>query len=441
MTEATTIYERPVELLQNLVRFDTTNPPGGEAACIAYIDGLLKSLDVETVLLEKASGRPNLIARLHGTGSAPPLLLQGHVDVVPTTDQAWTHPPFAAEIADGFVWGRGTLDMKGGVTEFLSAFLRARAEKLALPGDVILCVLCDEEGGGDFGAKFLVNEHKDLFDNVRYALGEFGGFTLAVGGKRFYPVMVAEKQICSIRATVRGPAGHGSMPIRGSATAKLAKMLRTLDHKRLPVHITPVAQALLTALADGLQPPVSLLLRQLSSPLLCNRILDLMGSQGAVFNPLLHNTVSPTIVRGGDSINVIPAAITVELDGRLLPGYKPDDLLGELRALLGQAVEFEVTHYDEGPSTQDMGLFSSLAEILREADPTGTPVPLLLSAVTDGRFFAQLGIQTYGFTPMQLPSDFNFTETIHAADERIPVAALEFGANAVYSALGRFGAV
>jgi acetylornithine deacetylase/succinyl-diaminopimelate desuccinylase-like protein len=285
-----------------------------------------------------------------------------------------------------------------------------------------------------------VNEHKDLFADVRYALGEFGGFTFNVGGRRFYPIMVAEKQVCSLRATVRGPAGHGSMPIRGGAAAKLARMLHTLDKKRLPVHVTPVVRQMLNGVADALSFPTAPLLRQLLNPAMTDRVLDLLGARGRAFDPLLHHTVSPTIIRGGDKINVIPPAITVELDGRLLPGFKPEALVAELQTLLGNEVEFEVMHYDPGPPTQDMGMFDTLAGILREADSTGIPVPLLLSAVTDARFFAQLGIQTYGFLPMQLPDDFNFTQTVHAADERIPVDALAFGANAIYAALQRFGA-
>lgn len=440
MTEPTTIYQRPAELLQHLIRFDTTNPPGNEVACITYIDRLLKSLDIETRLLEKVPNRPNILARLKGIGNAPPLLLYGHVDVVPTTGQNWTRPPFSAEIADDYIWGRGALDMKGGVAMLLAAFMRAKAENLTLPGDVILCLLSDEEAGGNAGARFLAGEHADLFAGVQYALGEFGGFTFHISNKRFYPIMVAEKQSCRITATVRGPAGHGSMPRRGGATAKLGALLHTLDQKRLPVHITPVVRQMFEALSRELPFPTGTFLRQLLNPLLTNRILDLMGERGYIFNPLLHHTVSPNIIRGGDKYNVIPGEITIELDGRLLPGFKPDDMLRELRALVGGDVELEIVHHDPGPPTSNMGLFNTLATILREADPAGIPVPLLLSGVTDGRHFARLGIQTYGFLPMQLPQDFNFLQTVHAADERIPVNTLNFGAEAVYKALQRFGA-
>jgi acetylornithine deacetylase/succinyl-diaminopimelate desuccinylase-like protein len=193
------------------------------------------------------------------------------------------------------------------------------------------------------------------------------------------------------------------------------------------------------ALATELRLPIGSLLRQLLNPMLTGRVLDLLGTRSQAFDPLLHNTVSATIIRGGDNINVIPGAISVELDGRLLPGYTPDDMPSELRSLLGDEVEFEVLRYDPGPTMQDMEPFDTLAGILREADPAGIPVPMLLGAITDGRFFALLGIQTYGFLPIQLPEDFNFGQTIHAANERIPVVSLDFGCNAVYKVLQRFG--
>lgn len=439
MTEPTTIYQRPAELLQHLIRFDTTNPPGNEAACLTYIGGLLNSLGIETTLLEKVPGRPNLIARLAGTGSAPPLLLQGHVDVVPTTGQTWAHPPFAGERIDDTIWGRGALDMKGGVAMMVAAFLRAKADSLPLPGDVILCLLSDEEAGGVVGARFLVDEHGDLFSGVRYALGELGGFTFYMGSQCFYPIMVAEKQACWMKATLRGPAGHGSVPVRGGAAAKLAQFLGMLDRRQLPVHITPAARQMFEAMSRAMPFPTRTLLAQLLNPALTDRILSLMGERARALAPLLHNTVSPTIIRGGDKVNVIPAEITVELDGRLLPGYSPDDMLRELRALVGDEVEFEVVFHEPGPPAPDMGLFDMLAGILTEADPSGIPIPLLLSGVTDARHFARLGIQTYGFLPMQLPAGFNFQQTIHAADERIPAAALDFGTQAIYQALQRFG--
>jgi acetylornithine deacetylase/succinyl-diaminopimelate desuccinylase-like protein len=432
-------YERPVELLQQLIRFNTTNPPGNERECVEWVDEVLRDGGYETKILAKDPERPNLLARLEGRGEAPPLLLYGHVDVVTVEGRSWRHPPFEGKNIDGWVWGRGALDMKGGVAMMLAAFLRAKAEGLTPPGDVLLLVLSDEESGGDYGAKYLVEEHTRLFDGVRYAIGEFGGFTLYTGRRRFYPIQVAEKQGCWMRAVLHGPGGHGSMPLRGGAMAKLARLLKQLDRRRLPVHITPVARQSFETMAAASPFPTSTILRGLLDPRLTDRTLGLLGSKARAFDPLLHNTVAATIVRGGEKINVIPSEITVELDGRLLPGYTPTDLIAELRRLIGDEIEFEILRYDPGPAEPDMGLFETLAGILREADPGGLPVPLLLPAFTDARLFSRLGVQTYGFLPMKLPADFNFIQTIHAANERIPAEALSFGAGAIYKALQRFG--
>ena len=437
--EQVPFHERPAEMLQQLIHFDTTNPPGNERGCVEWIGGVLRDGGYETEILAKDPERPNLLARLEGRGEAPLLLLYGHVDVVPVEGQDWRHPPFEGKNVDGWIWGRGTLDMKGGVAMMLAAFLRAKAEGLRPPGDVLFLVLSDEESGGDYGAKWLVEEHARPFDGVRYALGEFGGFSLHVGRRRFYPIQVAEKQLCFLRAVVRGPGGHGALPLRGGAMAKLARLLGRLDRRRLPVHVTPAARRFFEAMAAASPFPTGAVLRGLLNPRLTDRTLDLLGSKGRAFDPMLHNTVNATIVRGGEKINVVPSEVTVELDGRLLPGYDPADAIAELRRLVGDHVEFEVIRHDPGPSEPDMGLFDTLAGILREADPDGIPVPLLFPAITDARFFSRLGIQTYGFLPMRLPAGFNFNQTVHAADERIPAEALGFGAGAIYKALQRFG--
>lgn len=429
------IYQRPAELLQRLVRFNTTNPPGDEAACIAYINKLLTEAGFSTTILAADPARPNLIARLQGQGNAAPLLLQGHVDVVTTEKQVWQHPPFAGDIVDDYVWGRGTLDMKGGVAMMIAAFMRAGTETESLPGDVILAVLSDEEAGGDYGAKYLVENHADIFKGTRYALGEFGGYTAHIAGKKFYPIQVLEKQVCWMKGIVRGPSGHGSLPMHGGTTAKLAQMLQQLDRHRLPVHITPIPRQMVEAMSAVLPDPIASPLRQLLDPAQTDQVLDRLGPLSQTLDPILHNTVNVTIIQGGNKINVIPSEIVVEMDGRLLPGYTPDDMMKELRSMLGDEVELELVRYDEGRSQADMGLYDTLATILCEVDPEGIPVPLLMPGVTDGRFFSRLGIQTYGFLPMNLPPDFNFLQTIHAADECIPVEAMEFGARSIYEVL------
>jgi acetylornithine deacetylase/succinyl-diaminopimelate desuccinylase-like protein len=434
---AMTLKDSPAELLARLIRFDTSNPPGEERECIEWVRGLLEELGCEVKVIARDRERPNLIARLQGQGSAPPLLLQGHVDVVAARG-SWRHEPFAGEQHDGFVWGRGALDMKGGVAMMLAAFMRAKASGTPPPGDVILCLLADEEAGSDFGADLLVREHPELFEGVRFAIGEFGGFTMPLAGRTFYPIMVAEKQVCWTLARFRGPAGHGSMPIRGGAMGGLARLLWRLDRRRLPVHVPTATRTMIEAIAADAPRAIAAPLRGLLKPALTDRLLDVLGERGRLFDPLLHNTASPTVVRGGEKTNVIPEEVTVELDCRLLPGFGPAELFAELRALAGVEMELEVIRHDPVAAEPDMGMFGLLADTLRALDSAAKPIPLLLPAVTDGRFFSRLGIQTYGFLPMQLPEDMRFMELIHAENERLPAAAVEFGTNAIERVLKGF---
>jgi acetylornithine deacetylase/succinyl-diaminopimelate desuccinylase-like protein len=426
----------PVELLQQLVRFDTTNPPGNERPCIDFIRALLEDAGCETETFAKDPERPNLVTRINGSGGGTPLLLYGHVDVVTTAGQQWSQPPFGGDLVDGFVWGRGTADMKGGVAMLTSAFLRA---KQAGPprGDIVLAIVSDEEAGGDFGAKFLVEEHPELFEGIRIAIGEFGGTSFEVGGKRFYPIQIAEKQMCWLKATIRGPGGHGAMINRGGTMARLSRFLRDLDRKRLPVHVTPVARAFVEGMAGGLPRAQRLLMESLLKPALTDRALRLMGTNARATEPMLRNTVNATIVRGGAKINVVPSEVEVELDGRLLPGFEPADLIAELHDLAGDDVELELIRHDPGPSEPNLELFDTLASVLRELDPEAIPIPLLQIGVTDGRFFSRLGIQTYGFLPMRLPTDLPLLTLIHAADERVPADALDFGTEGIFRVLQR----
>ena len=425
----------PVELLRELIRFDTTNPPGNEEACIAHVESLLRSAGIQSRRYEKASGRPNLVAGLPG-GDADPLLLYGHVDVVTTAGQEWTHPPFDGVLEDGWVWGRGALDMKGGVAMLVAAFLRAHAEGVQLPGDVILAVLSDEEGGGDVGARFLVEEHPELFAGVRHALGEFGGATFHLGGRRFYPVQVAEKQICWLRMRIRGRGGHGALPHRDGTMARLGQILTALDEARLPHHVTPVVRMWIDSMSEA-APELKALLDPETSDAVA---AELGGATGLIFEAALRNTANATIVRGGQKINVIPAEIELEVDARALPGWSPDDLISELRSAIGDRVEIEVVRHDAGPAEPDLSLLDTLGAVLSELDPEAITVPMLQIGVTDGRFFSRIGIQTYGFLPLDLPEGFDAFSLVHAADERVPADSLRFGTEVLFRTLGRFGA-
>jgi acetylornithine deacetylase/succinyl-diaminopimelate desuccinylase-like protein len=429
----------PVELLRQLIRFDTTNPPGNEAECVAWIMDLCQAAGLLTSVLAKDPERPNLVARLPGRGAAPPLLLQGHVDVVTTAGQRWRHDPFGAELIDGEVWGRGALDMKGGVAMMLAAILRLAESDEPPPGDVLLCVLADEENLGAYGARFMVEEHPELFDGVRHALGEFGAARGEMAGLRTYPIQVAEKQACWTRVTIRGPGGHGSIPIRGGAMGRLGRLLSALDAKRLPAHVTEVPRSMIEALVAALPDGGQNLAEGLLDPERTDATLDALGEAGRILDPMLHNTASATIVRGGAKINVIPSELQLELDGRLLPGQTADDLFRELRELTDDAdLELEAIGYEPGPERADLSLLPLLSDVLTAADPGAVPLPMLLPAVTDGRFFARLGIQTYGFLPMRLPAELTFTKLIHAADERVPAEEIGWGTDRICEVLTRY---
>jgi acetylornithine deacetylase/succinyl-diaminopimelate desuccinylase-like protein len=241
-----------------------------------------------------------------------------------------------------------------------------------------------------------------------------------------------------MKARLRGAGGHGSLPFRGGAMAKLGRLLLQLDEHRLPVHITRVPQQMLQIVIETLPEADASIFRRLLDPQSTDEALDTLGPRrGQLFDPILHNTVNVTILQGSTKINVVPGEVNIEMDGRLLPGFTPDDMLAELRQLIGDEVELEIARHYPGQREPDMGFYHTLAAILREADPASVPIPFLMPVVTDGRFFSKLGIQTYGFLPTPLPSDFDFLHTVHASNERIPVAAMEFGTQAMYQAIQR----
>jgi acetylornithine deacetylase/succinyl-diaminopimelate desuccinylase-like protein len=425
-----------VELLRDLIRFDTTNPPGNEEGCIAHIESLLEAHGIPTERYEKSPGRPNLIARHGGLNGRTPLLLYGHVDVVTTAGQRWTHPPFGGDLVDGYVWGRGALDMKDGVAMCVAAFVAAH--EAGSPTPLVLAILSDEENGGDVGARFLAEEQPAVLGGARHALGEFGGTTQWLGGRRFYPIQVAEKQICWLRARVRGPGGHAALGVKGSAMRKLGDVLRTLDRRQPPVHIIPLVREWIEQTAAALPRPQALVLRRLLDPRTADLAVRALGPRGRALGRAIRNTVSPTIVHGGEKINVIPSEVELQLDGRILPGQTPDDLIRQLQDIVGNGVAFEVVRHDPGPPDPDLSFYEPLAQILRELDPGSVPVPMLQIGVTDARFLSRAGVQTYGWLPLRLPEDFEPLPLIHSADERVPADALAFGVEAIGRAIDRY---
>ncbi len=424
-----------VSFAQKLIQFDTTNGVGPERDCILYIKEMLESHGIETKLICRDENRPNLFAKIPSKNpdpAIPPFVMYGHVDVVSTTGQNWEKDPFAGIIEDGYLWGRGAIDMKGEVAMFLASMIRLADEKIELPFDVVCIALSDEEGSSEYGAKYLVEHHPEEFKGMKYAIGEIGGFSLHIMGKKLYPIQIAEKQVAEIKITARGQGGHASMAHKDTAMERLSVAITKLSQKRLPVRISPPVRYMLEQMAKSMGGYVGLAIRLLLKPALTDKLLNVLGTAGELFDPLLHNSLNVTIVGGGDAINVIPAEVWCRCDLRLVPECTVEEALADIRAVIGDGFDIEVLKFDQGSRSVDLKLYDSFADAIRKADPEGCPIPFVLQAVTDARILSRVGIQSYGFTPMNLPEDYDFTSLSHNANERVPVKALEFGAETIY---------
>ena len=435
------IGDETVEHLSRLIRFDTSNPPGNETPAALYLKQVLEREGfAELQLLESAPRRGNLIVRLRGDGSRRPLLLSAHLDVVPAEPDGWTHPPFSGVVADGAVWGRGALDMKHMAAMSLAVMLLARRQGLPLKRDLIFAAVADEEMAFDLGSRWLVENHPDLV-RAEYALNELGGMLMPFGGRRYYPIQVAEKGISWLRMRTRGQPGHGSLPHGDNAVVRLGQALAQIgDGSGMPLHVTPAVAAFVRALAAGLPRAQGLALRGLLRPRLARRVLArLPDDERAAFQALLTNTVTPTRLQAGVKTNVIPSQAEAELDCRLLPGQTPADVMREIAELVGPGVELEPIKVSPGVEfDSDTELFRVLAGALVAHDPAALPVPYMVPAATDASQYARLGITVYGFTPGQPPEGQPVMRLVHGRDERIPVASLHFGVRVLWDVVKAF---
>jgi acetylornithine deacetylase/succinyl-diaminopimelate desuccinylase-like protein len=432
-----------VALLRDLLRIPTVNPPGNERPAAELVADFLRQRRLEPKVLESEPTRASVITRYAGSGKLPPLLLTGHLDVVEADAATWTRPPFAAELADGCIWGRGAVDMKNMVS--MSACVMALLARLRPPlaRDVIFAAVADEETGSSKGAHFLVSEHPELV-RAEYALGEIGGFSLHLMGKVFYPIQVAEKGQVWLTASFAGEAGHGSMPRSDSAVIKAAEAIVRLGHRRLPFHPTDVVRRFLRELAAGLPHPARFILPRLSTPALAGLLLDKVlvdPSLRRTFATYLSNTASPTVVRAGNKTNVIPASASFHIDGRTLPGQSEADFLAEVRRLVGDEAVFEILASQPPVVTPvDTPLFRALAHAIRANDPRGIPIPAMIPGFTDAKAFSKLGTKYYGFSPVRFEANdgISFSALYHGKDERIPEAGLRWGLRTLYDAVVGF---
>lgn len=431
------------DICQALLRMDTTNPPGNELPAATYLQRKLQDVGLEASVLESAPGRGNLVCRYGSTGEAEPLLITAHLDVAEAQAGDWTHGPLSGEIADGCLWGRGAVDMKH-MTAMCTAVMRRLArDRPVLGRDVIFAAVADEEAGCDHGSRFLVDEYPELV-RAEYALGALGGFSLHMAGTAYYPIQVAEKGVCWIRATARGTAGHGAMPRDQSALVKLAEAAARLGSTRLPVHLTRQVRDFLQAIATQQPAYARPLLRVLSHPRLLPRILELLPDRGSahVVHALMSNTAAPTVLRAGGQVNVVAGSAELLIDGRTLPGQTEDDLIREIRAIIGDELELEIVRSMPPVVTEPVAspLFDCIKEQLQQREPGCVVVPFLSPEYTDAKHFSRLGTRWYGFCPLKLDprSNIRFADLFHGKDERVPVAGLHWGAEMLYRVVSTF---
>ncbi len=419
-------------LCQALLRMDTTNPPGNERVCAEYLAESLAEVGYLPQLLEGAPNRTNLVVRHRGTGKLPPLLLTAHLDVVEADPTKWRRPPFSGDEFEGCLWGRGAIDMKNMAAMCTAIMRRLAITRTVLDRDIIFAAVADEEAGCDLGSRFLVEQHRSLVE-AEYAIGEAGGFSLHLGDTTFYPVQVAEKGFCWIRARVTGEPGHGSLPRHDSAVTRLGEALAALGRTSLPVHPTSYMADFVDAVRARQPALLQPLVRLLGRPHLLARVARLVpgASIARSFSALLSNTAAATVVRAGNKTNVIPGLAEFEIDGRTLPGQTDDDLLRELRAVLGPDVELTVMKSAPPIVTEPVAspLFDLIKHEVEHREPGAVVVPYLIPGFTDAKYFTQTGARWYGFSPVKIDkgSGIKFADMFHGHDERIPVAGLAWG--------------
>lgn len=431
-----------VEDLRALLRIPSVNPPGGEGPVADFLEARLRATGAEVHRLS-CDGRPNLVARLKGSTDQPPLLLAGHMDVVPVEAEHWKHDPFGGHVDGGYLYGRGAIDMKNMVVQCLHAFELAAAASTPPERDLIVAFVSDEEEGCDHGSRFLVEQHPELVQ-AGWMLGEVGGFTMDIQGKRYYPVQIAEKGTARLKLTARGEPGHGATPHQANAVVRLGEALAALGRTRLPVHITPPFAEFVEALSATQPPPARHVLRGLLKPALVPPLLDhvLPDKQlAATLAANLSHTVTPTMLEAGQKINLIPGSATALLDGRILPGYGAVDLVAEVRAVIGPHIDIEVLETLPGRmGSSDDPMFRAIVETLRRHDPDGLPLPTMIPGFTDARWFGQLGMSCFGFSPLQFPrrDKVVFRELFHGHNERIHVDGFRWGLGALWDHVARF---
>lgn len=414
-----------VDLCRELIQIDTSNygdhSGPGERKAAEYVAEKLAEVGLEPKIFESHPGRASTVARIEGEDpSRPALLIHGHLDVVPANAADWTHHPFSGEVADGCVWGRGAVDMKD-MDAMTLAVVRDRLRSgRRPPRDIVLAFLADEEAGGTYGARHLVDKHPGLFEGVTEGISEVGGFSFTVSEeRRLYLIQTAEKGMHWMKLTVAGTAGHGSMIHRDNAITELSEAVARVGRHKFPVRVTKTTRAFLDELGDALGTQLD--------PEDMEATLARLGGIAKLIGATLSNTANPTQLNAGYKVNVIPGEATANVDGRFLPGHE-EEFLADLDRILGPKVKREDVHSDKALETSfDGALVEAMQSSLLAEDPTAKAIPYMLSGGTDAKSFDDLGIRGFGFAPLKLPPELDFAGMFHGVDERVPVEGLKFG--------------
>ena len=421
-----------VSICQDLIRIPSVNfgeGKGDERAVADYVVASLAEVGISSQVFESAPNRCNVIALIEGSDSKRPgLVLHGHLDVVPAHAADWQVDPFAGEIRDGLIWGRGAVDMKN-VDAMILAIVRNWKRTGFVPSrNILLAFFADEEAGSDFGSRYMVREHPEVFDGYTEAISEVGGFSVTLSnGKRLYFIEAAQKGIHWMKLTAHGRAGHGSMVNTENAVTLLSNAVAKLGTYVWPQRYTETVKVLFRRIADATGRPYD------ENDL--RPLLDEIGPTARMIGATLSNTSNPTILEAGYKANVIPGSASAVIDGRFLPGFE-DEMNETIRSIIGPDIEIETLTRDIALEVNFTGpLVDAMCAAIISEDPEGIPVPYLMSGGTDNKALSALGIVGYGFSPLKLPPDLDFMALFHGVDERVPIDSLKFGVRTLDSFL------
>lgn len=430
MTDINTLEENVVKICSDLIKIDTTNYGNnesvGENLAAEYVSEFLNNLRIENKVVGPDNKRCSVLARIEGTNKdLPDLVLHGHLDVVPVEKEKWTKEAFKAVIDKDLLWGRGAVDMKNGNAMILGSIAHLIKEGWKPKRNITLAMFADEEAGGKYGSHFAVNNYGQYFENATEAVGEVGGFSHTLSnGVRLYLIETAQKGIAWMKLTAQGTAGHGSMINSDNAISKISKAINSLTNHKFPITLKDAVFQLLQETAKATN--------QQFDPKDPEKIILQLGSLAKLVSATTKNTANPTMLNAGYKVNVIPGEANVYVDGRFLPGNQ-DSFLNEIKSIVGEEIDVQAETFDvalEAPFENE--IVNKMVTALEQEDPLAKVVPYMLSGGTDAKAMSKFNIKAYGFTPLMLPNDLDFTSLFHGHDERIPIKSLKFGARTMY---------